>query len=153
MSTLNKQSLGQVLLSAVLVLAVTQGCGKDDDNPTPPDVNAGGSNSTGGSTTKAGSSGKAGGGTAGETGTPDGGGPEGGTAATVGGGNEGGSNEPPLPTCDLPERGANDCFNCPQDGELSQWLNRCVDGECEPFDNKTRVPLLKADGSLPDLPN
>jgi hypothetical protein len=155
MSILNRHSLGQAALSAVLVLAAAQGCGDDSsDNPTPPDVTTGGSNTTAGNTSRAGTTGKGGSNTAGKAGTTDGGfGNEGGSSASVGGGNEGGSGEPPLPACELPELGANGCFNCPEDGEVEQWLNRCVDGDCEPFDNKTRVPLLNADGSLPDLPN
>ena len=153
MSILNRHSLGRALISAAVILAVVQGCGDDsNDNPKPPDITTGGS--AAGKTNDAGDGGKAGSSTSGKSGNSDGGtATEGGTGTTVGGGNEGGSSEPPLPACDLPELGANDCFNCPKDGDLTQWLNRCVDGECEPFDNKARVPLLKDDGSLPDLPN
>jgi hypothetical protein len=157
MSTSNQHSLASVIFGAALLLAGAQGCGDDgDDNPTPPDITTGGSNTTGGKSGTAGSTttgGKSG--TAGTKSNPDGGtaSTDGGTTSTVGGGNEGGTGEPPIPACELPELGEDGCFNCPQDGELGQWLNRCSDSDCEPFDNQARLPLLEADGSVPALPN
>lgn len=158
MSPFKRHSLGTAVFSAVLLLATAQGCGDDDDNPKPPDVETGGSNTTGGKSSTAGSSNK--GGKAGEnTGNTDQGGngpvTDGGSGNTDqgGSGNEGGGDNPPIPACTLPELGEDGCFNCPKDGEVEQWLNRCAEGDCVPFDNQARLPKLKSDGSLPDLPN
>lgn len=156
------------LLGASLVLIVAQGCSDSgNDNVAPPDVN-GGNDSTGGTKGNGGS--KANGGSAGNT-TGNvgnsGGGDEGGAPNSTGGtpgkggttsssdagtGNEGGGDNPPIPQCDKPEKGADGCFNCPKDKQLEQWLNRCVESDCVPFDNKARLPKLKADGSVPPLP-
>jgi len=148
----------------VLLLAAAQGCGDDsNDNPKPPDIETGGSNTTttGGKGSQAGSSarGGKGGQNTGNTGNTG----EGGTAPVTNGGagnvddggsgNQAGSDNPPIPACALPELGADGCFNCPKDGGVDQWLNRCAKGDCEPFDNKARLSKLKADGSVPSLPN
>lgn len=149
------RSFGYALVSGIVLLAALQGCGDDDNgNDKPPVVNP-----------SAGSSGK---GSTGGSGSDDGGdGPTptagknstGGTAGkgsvdpTAGNdaGGQGGDG-PVQPTCPLPELGEDGCFNCPKNGDVAQWFNRCVDSDCEPFDNEARLPLLKADGSLPELP-
>ena len=165
MSALNRYSLGAVMLGAVLVLATAQGCSDDSNaNPTPPDVNTGGRSTTGGAGNKAGDTGKGGTGKGGNSTTGATGGvgngdagetaAEGGTgASSASGGEGGGTDQPPIPECTLPELGADGCFNCPKDKNVKQWLNRCADGDCEPFANKDRLPLLNADGSRPALPN
>jgi hypothetical protein len=170
------RSISRALCSALALFVVLQGCGDDsNDNPKPPsDVTpsagtsskagsggtgnngdeGGGENSNGGTKnnnggTKNNNGGKGGTNSNGGTdNTPQGGGdtdPLGGAA---------GGNNIPEPTCDLPELGDDGCFNCPANGEVEQWLNRCVDSDCEPFDNsQARLPLLKSDGTLPPLPN
>lgn len=154
MNLFKRQSLATAMLGALCLLASAQGCNDgNDDNPKPPDVGAAGSGTTGGkSGSTAGSDNKGGE----NPGAPDGGtSGTGGTAVTPegGNGNEGGGDNPPLPECNLPELGKDGCFNCPKDGVLVQWLNRCAETDSAPFDNKTRLPLLKADGSRPALPN
>ena len=157
MSMFKRHPLGIALFGAALVLAAAQGCGGDNsnDNPKPPDVGTSGSNPTGGKPGTAGSDNK--GGKAG-----NGNNPEGGTAPVTNGGtgnnpeggngNEAGGDNPPIPACTLPELGKDKCFNCPKDGQIAQWLNRCSDSDCVPFKN-ARLPQLKADGSRPALPN
>ena len=150
MKTVKRQSLGSIVIAAVVALTASQGCSDDSDaNPTPPDVTTGGTKGNGGSGNRAGSSSNEGG--SGNTG--QGGAAGGGTATEAGSGNAGGDGPIPQPECELPELGEDGCFNCPKNGEAEQWLNRCADSDCEPFDNAARLPLLNADGSLPDLPN
>jgi hypothetical protein len=166
MNLLKQHRVGIALLGAALLLFATQGCGDSKNDNVAPPVN-GGTKSTGGSSGRGGSSGKTGsssdGGKSGNAtaGAADdgggssesGGGGTGGTSSNqAGSGNEGGGDNPPIPECDKPELGADGCFNCPKDKEVEQWLNRCTDGDCVPFDNKARLPKLKADGSLPPLP-
>jgi hypothetical protein len=165
-----KGSISHAFCGALALFVVLQGCGDDDnDNPQPPDdvTPIAGTKSTGGSGGKSNASdggdtnstagtGKGGSNNTGGTG-------KGGSESGAGAGNDGQGGEPevggagagpgPQPQCDLPELGADGCFNCPVDGEVEQWLNRCVDSDCEPFDNAARLPLLESDGSLPDLPN
>jgi hypothetical protein len=153
--------LVSALLGAALVLVVAQGCSDSgNDNVAPPDVN-GGNNGTGGSKAHGGSAGNttgnignSGGGDEGGAPSNPGSGGKGGTSSSndAGTGNEGGGDNPPIPACDQPEKGVDGCFNCPQDKQLEQWLNRCVESDCVPFDNKARLPKLKADGSVPPLP-
>jgi hypothetical protein len=153
-----KRSLSWALLGGVTLLAALQGCGDDDggnDQP-PPTVkptggtgntgNEGGSDNVGGSPDTGGTQNT--GGTGGTGGTGNTG--TGGTDEPVGGTGAGGA--PPEPECDLPELGEDGCYNCPVKGELEQWVNRCVESDCIPFDND-RVTQIKADGSLPPLPN
>jgi len=166
MKTLKRQQLGTVLVSFALLLAAAQGCNDSNDNAKPPDVNGGGSNSSAGEHDAAGSSGKTAnrGGGSGKAGSTNSGGSgtEGGTSSSEGGsspgagsddGGTGAGGAPATPVCTLQELGADGCFNCPKNGQVAQWLNRCVDSDCEPFPNKDRLPLLKADGSVPALPN
>lgn len=47
--------------------------------------------------------------------------------------------------------GKNGCYACPPTTSL-QLLNQCNSLSSAFFDNKARLPLLKADGSLPPLP-
>lgn len=161
---LKRFQLGSAFVAVALVLTVAQGCSdSSNDNVKPPDVN-GGSSSTGGkngSGGKSNSGGKAGSSTGNAGGGDEGGAPstsggKGGTGGTsvsdAGSGNEGGGDNPPIPECDKPETGKDGCFNCPKDKDLEQWLNRCTDGDCVPFDNKARLPKLKADGTVPPLP-
>jgi hypothetical protein len=158
MSMFKRHPLATAIFGAVFLFAAAQGCNDSSDaNPKPPDVGTSGSSTTGGkSGSTAGSSNKGG-----ENPGTDGGtapvstGGSGGTAVTPegGNGNEGGGDNPPIPECKLPELGKDGCFNCPKDGVLVQWLNRCATGDSVPFVNKDRLPLLKADGSRPALPN
>ena len=153
-----KRSFSYALISSLVVLAVLQGCNDDGDsnaNPTPPDVVTAGKKADGGSGGSANNGGS--GNKAGTKATPEGGGgaAEGGAPPVVTpvGGQAGQGGEAPEPSCD-PLTGADGCFNCPKNGEVEQWLNRCVESDCVPFANtKARLPLLKADGSLPALPN
>ncbi|HYP88760.1 MAG TPA: hypothetical protein VEQ59_11415 [Polyangiaceae bacterium] len=170
------RSISRALCSALALFVVLQGCSDDDnnDNPKPPsDVtpsagtsSKGGSGGTGNGNDGGGENSTAGtksnnGGTksnnGGKGGTSNNGGPDnnpqgGGDTDPLGG--AAGGNNIPEPTCDLPELGDDGCFNCPANGEVEQWLNRCVDSDCEPFDNSpARLPLLKSDGALPPLPN
>jgi hypothetical protein len=159
-----KLSISRAFCGALALLLALQACG-DDDNPTPPDdvTPTAGTGAKGGSGGRAGTSnsdaGADGDGESGKGGTKATGGTKaiGGTKPTTDGGAEpvggGGEGPDPAPACDLPELGEDGCFNCPVNGETEQWLNRCVDSDCEPFDNgPARLPLLEADGSLPDLP-
>lgn len=138
-----------LLAASVTALAFAAGC-SDDDNPSPGSNVIGGTKGNAGSGNKAGSSGKAGssndtGGDAPST-AGTGTGNEGSSAPVAGGGEGGGGN--PIPECELPETGEDGCFNCPK-SDL-QYLNRCSDGDCVPFDN-SRLTKLNPDGSLPDL--
>jgi hypothetical protein len=143
-------------LPALFVAVLTAvACGDDgNDNPAPPDVTTGGKNNGAGTGNKAGNGGKNDGG-AGNT--SDGGGPDtsnGGQPPTdVGGQGQGGDAPVPQPTCDLPVLGEDGCFNCPENGVVEQFLNRCTEGDIVEFDNDARLPLLEDDGSRPDLPN
>ena len=48
--------------------------------------------------------------------------------------------------------GRDGCWDC-EPTQSEHLLNRCTDGECEPFPITTeRLPLLEADGSLPPIP-
>lgn len=47
--------------------------------------------------------------------------------------------------------GSGGCYACPPTTTL-QFLNQCNTLSSAPFDNKARLPLLNADGSLPPLP-
>ena len=47
--------------------------------------------------------------------------------------------------------GPNGCYACPP-STLLQFLNQCNTLSSASFDNKARLPLLNADGSLPPLP-
>lgn len=53
----------------------------------------------------------------------------------------------PQPVCDDPSG----CWLCTPTTEL-QALNSCTDDSCAAFDNRTRLPGLLPDGSLPPLP-
>jgi hypothetical protein len=145
---MKNRTLIPALFVGSLLLAVA--CGDDEDgNPTPPDVGgSAGTKNTGGSAgTK-----NTGGSTGNNGGAPsdagNGPGPTDGGEPPVNVGGQGG--EGPAPTCD-PFTGEDGCFNCPS--EPVQYLNRCVDGDCVEFPNADRLPLLEANGSLPDLPN
>jgi hypothetical protein len=151
------RSFAHALIASLIVLGALQGCSDDgDDNPTPPDITpSGGTHTNGGTSNKAGNGGKTD--NAGTKNEPEGGtapGSGGTTTDPVGGGGQGGDGSIPQPECDLPELGEDGCFNCPKNGELEQWLNRCSEGDCVPFENtQERLPLLKDDGTLPPLPN
>ena len=136
------------LLGSLLLVAVA--CGDDDDkNNKPPVINTGGSNA--GTGNRAGSGGsKSDGGSESNGGagnnTSEGGDPP------VNNGGEAGQGPVEVP-CDLPELGEDGCFNCPDNGNVEQFLNRCTEGDIVEFSNAARLPLLEDDGSLPDLPN
>lgn len=55
--------------------------------------------------------------------------------------------EPPRPECE----GEDGCWNCEPRNER-EFLNRCNDLARAVFDNRARLPLLRADGTLPPLP-
>lgn len=156
MNAMTRSALWRTLLAASLLFLVVEGCKDRNDNPAPPDITAGGSNTTGATSPTAGDTGDNGGSSTGNTGNTGNTGDGGNSPGDIGGaGNagEGGSGaEPSQPVCDKPELGADGCFNCPENKKTVQWLNRCSDSDCEPFDNKARLPLLNEDGSLPDLP-
>ncbi|MDF3069733.1 MAG: hypothetical protein K0R38_5334 [Polyangiaceae bacterium] len=153
-----KRSWSWALLSSFVVLAALQGCGDDEGgNDKPPTTvkptggtsgtgNEAGSDAQGGSPDGGGTKNTGGTGNTGNTGNTN----AGGSDAPVGGNGAGGA--PPEPACDLPELGEDGCFNCPVKGEQEQWLNRCLETDCVPFDN-ARVTQINADGSLPPLPN
>jgi hypothetical protein len=43
------------------------------------------------------------------------------------------------------------CYACEPFTSL-EHLNACTDSTCEPFANRTRLPLLREDGTVPPLP-
>lgn len=151
MKALRRHSITSAVIATLTVLAVTQGCSDDGDNPTPPPPIVGQGGEGGDGTGNTGNIGSGGEGATSSAGT----GNEGGTGNTgnTGNGGEGGEPPLPLPECDsnLPERGPNGCYNCPEDGETEQWLNRCVAGDCLPFNNAARLPRLGANGERPPL--
>jgi hypothetical protein len=106
----------------------------DDDSSDALDSGA-----EGGRVSRAGSGGKGGQGGKGGEGTSDAGGSEAGKGGVGGQGGKGGSGD-----------GDDECFDGEPE-ETEQFLNRCTDSECQPFDNAERLPLLK-DGKLPALP-
>ena len=161
----NLRSISHAVWGAVVLLVALQGCGDDDNDAPPTDATpTAGTKSTGGTGGKSGNDNAAGsdeGGT-GNTGN-DGTGNTGNTGTgnrngnTGGGeqvGGQGGGGNPPAPVCELPPLGEDGCFNCPEDGEQGQWLNRCADGDCVDFDDSKLVKLGgDPDAPLPALPN
>jgi hypothetical protein len=165
-----KRAFSWALFGGLTVFATLQGCSDDSDgNDKPPVIvkpnggtkgngdagsdgngdagspDTGGKNGTGGTGNNGGKNNNGGTGNT-NTGNAN----TGGTEEPLGGAGAGGA--PPEPECALPERGEDGCYNCPVKGEFEQWVNRCVDSDCVPFDND-RVTQLKSDGSLPPLPN
>lgn len=138
-----------VLAASLSALALGSGCSDDNDNPSPGSNVIGGTKGDGGSGNKAGGSNQAGSsnGLGGDGPGAAGSDNEGGSGAIVGAGGEAGSANP-IAECDLPETGEDGCFNCPETD--LQYLNRCSDGDCVPFDN-SRLSKLNSDGSLPEL--
>jgi hypothetical protein len=165
MNNLRSISLG--LCGAVALLVALQGCGDDSDNATPPkDVtptagtNSGGKSNgnaganDGGTDTGTGNTGNGGTGNTGNGGTGNTGNTGDGGNEPVAGSGSGGDPNIPDPVCDLPERGDDGCYNCPEDREQAQWLNRCVDSDCVEFDDEKLVKLGgDRTAPLPDLPN
>jgi hypothetical protein len=45
-----------------------------------------------------------------------------------------------------------DCAACATPRTDEQFLNQCTATSCQPFDNATRLPLLKPGGGVPPLP-
>lgn len=145
-------------LLAFSAIVFGQACSKDDDGDKPPVLGSGGSSA--GAVGKGGTAGKGGavgsggasanGGTAQGGDAPEGGAPvsEGGRATGKGGGpgqdpnNQGGEGGvPPV---------GGDCFAKPKTTpDNLQFLNRCTDSRCSPFDNSARIPGF--DGTLPPL--
>jgi len=157
----NNSSIKLACLFALGALALVQGCNDDGDKNDKPDTNIPvdtGGKASGGKSNDAGKDSGAGTGATANEGGTGATGNEGGTGATGtdgGTGNEGGTGVIEPPKCTLPERGTNDCFNCPTDNVTVEWLNRCVDGVNyeNTFNNAMRVPRLPADGKLPAFPN
>ena len=135
-----------LLLTVTLSAFALVACGDDDDEATPPEQQDGGdSTDNGGRGGKGG--GKAGNGSAGSgSEAGDGGVTDGGSddpAAGEGGGGTGGSDS----AGNGGESGSEaSCIDDPEEG--TDFLNRCSESQCEPFDNEDRVPRL-AEG-LPD---
>jgi hypothetical protein len=140
-----------LLVAGMSTLTLAPGCSDENDNPSPGSNVIGGTKGNAGSGSKAGSGNEAGSsnnvGGEGPGAAGNGTGNEGGTGPVVGAGGEAGG-ENPIPECNLPETGEDGCFNCPKTD--LQYLNRCSDGDCVPFDN-SRLTKLNPDGSLPDL--
>lgn len=150
-------------LLGLVLLAVAQGCSDDKDNDRPdPTIpidtggKSGGGKNSGGSKTDAGEDAGPEGGTGAVSNGGTGNVGNTGAESDAGTGNDAGSGPIEPPACTLPARGDNGCYNCPENGETVQWLNRCVSGsKCVEFDNDTRVPLaatVEIDVSLPALP-
>lgn len=71
-----------------------------------------------------------------------------GSTATVDGGVDDAAVEPDAsPDC----IGDEGCFKC-EPTKLVEFLNRCTDGQCVPFDNAARVPLYEPGKPLPPVP-
>jgi len=122
---------------ALVSLLTWTACGDDDSSN---DSDAGEDAGRGGRGGRAGRSGSGGKGGSGED-------DDAGTAGKAGGaGKAGAGGKDPGKNCEGPEG----CYSC-EPKETLQYLNHCTDSECEPFDNATRLPLLK-DGKLPALP-
>ena len=127
-----KQSAWWMIALLVSALSWTA-CGDDDSSSD--DKDAGEQAGRSGRAGRGGSGGKGGKGSDDEDGGVAG---PAGSKASAGKGGSGGAG------------GSGSCY----DGEpkqTSQYLNRCTDSECEPFDNKARLPLLDGD-KLPPLP-
>lgn len=134
-------------------------CGDDengDDTPTIPGT--GGSRPTGGNDAggeaaagagnEPGTGGTSGGSTGGNTGgsSQAGSGAGGEAGDNAGGSSDGGTGAGGETDCT--PQGEYDCYPCePKSDE--QYLNRCSDAECSPFDNAERIPGFT--GTLPDL--
>lgn len=156
---LKARSASTWLTATLLVwsLASAGACSSKDDNPAPStggrsgQGGSGGGSQSGGAPTTGGA-GDAGGAPAdgGNSGEEGGAGPRGGTdsggAPSQGGaGNEGGGE---IVGGSGGEGAVNDC-----PATDLEFLNRASDSQCSAFPNtKARLPLLKADGSLPPLP-
>jgi hypothetical protein len=160
---MTKHELKNILLAAMVLTssAFAQACGDDDDSDDQPvagDTSRGGrggrggngasgAGGVGGKTSDAGngdSGGRGGAGAGGKSGAAGSGAGAGGkSAGGTGGANAGAGG---ADAC----KGDKDCYSC-EPKETLQYLNHCTDSQCEPFDN-SRLPLLKADGSLPALP-
>jgi hypothetical protein len=158
MNTERKRKLGKTLIVALAVAGIAQACGKDNEPVDVPTVTGGrgGDSSTGGrdrggnSGTSGTDGGETSGGTVGTGGTENNGGSTNtggtgnrggsantggtGTGADGGSGNEGGA-------------GPDGCVRNPTAPE--EFLIRCTNSRCSPFDNAARIPGF--DGDLPDL--
>jgi hypothetical protein len=157
MNTQQKRKLGNAVLIVLAAAGIAQACGKDSGTePDVPVITGGNGNNTGGSANRGGSGNRGGtsgtdnpggenaggtsttGGSSGASGSNQGGssgrGGSGGTGNDGGTGNEGGE-------------GPDGCVRNPTAPE--DFLNRCTDSRCAPFDNETRIPGF--DGTLPDL--
>lgn len=55
------------------------------------------------------------------------------------------------PSCEQKTPDGRVCNACPPKTQV-EYLNACTSAACEPFDNKTRLTKLTADGGLPKLP-
>jgi hypothetical protein len=154
--------LGAYVALAVVAGSLAAACGDDADGDDPNVIpstggksGSGGGNAAGESSAGAGNEPGTGGsggsdsgtgGAASETGGADGGGGEagGGTEPGVGGsGGEGGGGE-----ANCEPQGEYNCYPCAPETD-EQYLNRCSDAECSPFDNADRIPGFT--GTLPDL--
>jgi hypothetical protein len=56
------------------------------------------------------------------------------------------------PSCDNFDPASGNCYPCAPTID-PQFLNSCTNGQCVPFDDKTRVPRANPDGSLPPVPD
>ncbi|HET9958168.1 MAG TPA: hypothetical protein VFQ61_26915 [Polyangiaceae bacterium] len=165
-------------LGLIAVLGAAQACGDDDDNATP-SIPRGGSSSRGGATSSGGADaagesstdGNSGGRTSGgrsssnggsspqtSAGESNAGGNSEGGASTAGGhanveggsGPVGAGGEGAGPSACTNPTGPGGCYACDPDGSDDlQFLNRCSDSDCSPFDNSQRIPGFS--GTLPPL--
>ncbi|HEX6273760.1 MAG TPA: hypothetical protein VFZ53_12000 [Polyangiaceae bacterium] len=157
MNTQHTRTLGRTVLLALAAAAIAQACGKDS-NPDPgaPVITGGSSGSEGtggrgGSGNRGGTSGTGneGGETSGGTSGTSGSGGTTGGSSNGGSGNRGGSGGTGNDggTGNEGGDGPTDCVESPTRPE--DFLNRCTDSRCAPFDNFARIPGY--DGTLPDL--
>lgn len=156
MNTEQKRKLGKTLIIALAVAGIAQACGKDTDPVDAPTVTGGrgGDSSTGGRDRggAAGTSGtdNPGGETSGGTGGTEN---TGGSNNTGGSGNRGGTNTGGTGTGadggsgNEGGAGPDGCVRNPTAPE--DFLIRCTDSRCSPFDNSARIPGF--DGNLPEL--
>ena len=158
MNTHDKRKLTNALLLVLAATGIAQACSKDSGTePEVPVITGGNGNNTGGSGNRGGTSNRGGnsgtdnpggetsGGTSGASGSSGssgssgqggsaGRGGSGGTGNDGGTGNEGGE-------------GPEGCVRNPTAPE--DFLIRCTDSRCAPFDNATRIPGFN--GTLPEL--
>ena len=143
-STSTRSSAVRALSLFVALGALGFAACSSDDNPAPSQPPSFGNGGTAGSTAggSAGATAGTGGAAAGTGGTGAGtGGASGGSAGTDAGGAAGTT---------AGGAAGSGAGGCPTPTTTTEFLNRCSDNSCTPFDNKTRIPGFT--GTLPALP-